>query len=85
MKTEILCIKLKTKKLTIVHKTSVAVCFRSACGADGQVRITEMEIPLKYDDISFNLHNLGKSLRFESAICCMCEMITPACSVTKFK
>ena len=74
----------KTKKLKIVHKTCVAVCFRSACGADGQVRITEMEIPLKYDDISFNLHNLGKSLRFESAIC-MCEMIPPAFIVTKFK
>lgn len=32
---------------------------RAGCGKDGRVRITEMEIPLKYDDISFNLHNLG--------------------------
>jgi hypothetical protein len=39
---------------------SYSYLWRSVCGTSGDVRITDMEIPLKYDDISFNLHNLGK-------------------------
>jgi hypothetical protein len=39
---------------------SYSYLWRSVCGTGGDVRITDMEIPLKYDDISFNLHNLGK-------------------------
>merc|ERR1719369_1570134 len=33
--------------------------YRFECGTDGAVIITELGIPVNYDDISFNFHNIG--------------------------